>query len=107
MTEKRNTDDSYNRAWGRFNCDPSDLTKKITVEEAEKANMITIRKSGEQVPFGYVNFLWKRLLDQMEEGDNLFEFNSDDESWDNLAGRAGLALVRDGKIIADMITSMN
>jgi len=43
----------------------------------------------------------------MEQGDELWEFNSDDQSWEMLAGRAGLALARDGEIVADILTMMN
>ena len=91
----------------QLNCDPSDLLRKVTVAEAEEAHMVTIRESGQEVPFGYVHSQWKRLLSRMQEGDELWEFNSDEQSWKLLAGRAGVALLRDGKIIAEIVTSMN
>lgn len=91
----------------RLDCGPSDLKKKVTVAEAEKANMIVIRETGRKVPFGYIHGQWRKLLEQMQDGDELWEFMSDDESWEMLAGRAGIALLRDGKIIAEIVTRMN
>jgi len=47
------------------------------------------------------------MLAQMEEGDELWEFRSPVESWEHLAGRAGIALVRQGEIINFIVTMMN
>jgi hypothetical protein len=47
---------------------------------------------------------------QPEESEQSFpplSFASSDESWDALAGREGLALVRNGKTIYDIITCMS
>lgn len=43
----------------------------------------------------------------MRKGDDLYEFRTPEESWDNLAGREGIALVRKGKIVAEIITIMS
>lgn len=43
----------------------------------------------------------------MQPGDQLVHFVSSADSWKHLAGRAGIALVRDGKVIAAMVTMMN
>lgn len=104
MTVTQNPTDSFSNC---LNCNLSDLTAKVTVGDAEKAHMVTIRESGQEIPFGYNNAAWERLLSQMQKGDELWEFNSDDQSWDSLAGRAGLALVRDGEVVTDIITMMN
>ncbi len=39
--------------------------------------------------------------------DEIFEFSSSPESWNRLAGRAGVALVRDGIVIDIVVTVMN
>jgi hypothetical protein len=83
-----------------------ELGKKITVEEAE-AHPTRIRETGELKPFGYCNAEWERLKRAMQPGDELYHFSSSPESWKHLAGRRGIALVRNGEIIADIITSMN
>jgi hypothetical protein len=58
-------------------------------------------------PFGFINALWENLKSKMQDGDELWEYKSGGESWENLAGREGIALVRDGKIIDLMLTGMN
>ena len=85
--------------------DTSMLTKKVSVNEAETAHMVTIEDR--QVPFGYCFAQWQRLLSRMHDGDELWEFSSGDQSWEDLAGREGIALVREGKIIDDVLTRMN
>jgi hypothetical protein len=84
------------------------LKRKLTVEQAEAENMIAIERLGPKpVPFGFCNRDWHNLLAQMQPGDELWEFSSSGESWQNLCGRAGVALVRGGEVVASMITSMN
>ncbi len=48
---------------------------------------------------------WKPLLNAYREGDELWEFSTPKHSWENLAGRGGVALVRDG-VIVDSIASI-
>ena len=43
----------------------------------------------------------------MTDGDELWEFSSPAEYWENLAGREGVALVRDGRPIAHVVALMN
>jgi len=81
------------------------LQNKISIQDAEAKNMADI--DGCDIPFGYVYNQWKTLLSKMRDGDELHEFCSSDESWDFLAGREGIALVRNGEIITDIVTKMN
>ncbi len=84
------------------------LQKRVTVAEAEAANMVESDQLGpDPVPFGFQNNEWRALLAQMQEGDELWEFCSSWESWQNLAGRAGIALVRNGEVVASVDTMMN
>ncbi len=50
---------------------------------------------------------WERLKAEMQPGDRLVRFASPAESWKHLAGRAGIALVRDGNVIDAFVTMMN
>lgn len=50
---------------------------------------------------------WEKLKSEMQPGDKLVGFTSPIESWQHLAGRAGIALVRDGKVIDAIVTMMN
>jgi hypothetical protein len=43
----------------------------------------------------------------MKPGDELWTFCSPAESWQNLAGRRGIVLLRDGMAIAEIVTLMN
>lgn len=50
---------------------------------------------------------WEAMRQIMLEGDEVWEFCSDFDSWANLCGRAGFALVRRGKVIATIVTMLN
>lgn len=84
------------------------LQRQLTIEEAETRNMVCDSRLGnEEVPFGFMNKEWKTLITRMIEGDELWEFNSPEDTWENLCGRAGIALVRNGEVIDTLITMMN
>ena len=61
-------------------------------------------KSG---PYRVPSEEWEALKSQMKEEDEIRAFSSPKDYWENLAGRAGYALVRKGKAIAGIITLMN
>lgn len=44
---------------------------------------------------------------QLQPGDQLYRFRSPPGTWVNMAGRAGIAVVRDGHVIDLLITSLN
>ncbi len=89
----------------KFVSEPSFLKENITIEEAEEKNMIDV--DGQSVSFGYLHNQWENLCKEMKKGDQLYNFRTPDESWNNLAGREGIALVREGKIVAEIITIMS
>jgi hypothetical protein len=74
------------------------LDKKISVEEAEAAH---------PEPFGFQSQAWEALKAAMQPGDELWTFASPAKSWEDLAGRAGIAVVRDGNPIKVLVTVMN
>jgi hypothetical protein len=84
------------------------LQCKLTIEEAEAKNMVFDSRLGrKRVLFSFENAEWKALIGQMLDGDELWEFVSPENTWQNLCGRAGIALVRDGEVIYVLITRMN
>lgn len=89
------------------------MSGKITIEEAERRNPgVTdddrlARHPELAKPFGALNSEWERLKAEIKPGDELWTFTSPIESWSQLAGRAGLALVRGGCVIAAITTIMN
>jgi hypothetical protein len=50
---------------------------------------------------------WNRIMARLTEHDELWRFSSPPDYWEHLAGRAGVALIRDGRSIAHVITLMN
>jgi hypothetical protein len=50
---------------------------------------------------------WQALRSLLQPGDELWEFSTDQESWNGLAGRAGLCVVREGKAAGALITMLN
>lgn len=107
----RKSVDLYNTIRDRGSyCEPIEselawLCDEVTVENAEAANVVKI--DGRNVPFGYSNSQWLYMLGIMEAGDRLFEFRSLPESWQCFAGIEGIALVRNGEIVADLVILLN
>jgi hypothetical protein len=84
------------------------LQKRLTVAEAEAAHMVRNDWLGpDPVPFGFVNYKWRALLAEMQDGDELWEFSSSPEIWAHLGGRAGIALIRHGEVVRSIVTTMN
>jgi hypothetical protein len=84
------------------------LQKRLSVAEAEAAYAVKDDRLGPApVPFGFQNNEWRALLAEMQDGDELWEFTSPQETWANLAGRAGIALVRRGEVVRSIVTVMN
>ena len=88
------------------------LQKSITVAEAEAAypgitDDRVQRFPDAAKPFGFENGEWEALKAQMQPGDELWTFASPAESWQHLAGRSGIALVRDGNPIRVLLGAMN
>jgi hypothetical protein len=75
------------------------LTEKVSVADAEAANMSDGR------PFGFQHLKWEKLKAKMVPGDELWEFHSPPSTWVHLMGREGYAVVRQGQIIESLITS--
>jgi hypothetical protein len=58
-------------------------------------------------PFGFRNPQWEELKANMRPGDELWTFASPAESWQHFAGRSGIALVRNKRIVCALVTLMN
>jgi hypothetical protein len=88
------------------------LDKKISIAEAEAThpgvNDERVQRMPEIAkPFGFLNSQWEALKAEMQSGDELWTFRSPDQSWQDLGGRAGVVLVRDGIPIKALVTVMN
>ena len=79
-----------------------------TVEEIEQNHMVSDKRLGATpLAFGFQNEQWRKLKSQMQDGDVLREFKSPPKTWARMAGRQGIALVRDGKVIDSIVTLLN
>lgn len=85
----------------RVEADPSWLRDEISIADAEADNVVRIE--GRAIPFGKNNGQWNIILQLMQEGDRLFTFRSPDDTWGNYTGKEGVALVRNGAIISDIV----
>jgi hypothetical protein len=88
------------------------LGERVTVAEAEAQHISPpddriARYPQLGLPFGFENPKWDALKREMRDGDELRLFESPPDSWRALAGRAGIALVRDGQVVAYIISIMN
>jgi hypothetical protein len=79
------------------------LTKRISVEDIHHALM------GKQTPSPARRSVagWNHIMARLTEHDEIWHFSSPPDYWENLAGRAGIALIRGGRSIAHVITVMN
>jgi hypothetical protein len=88
------------------------LEKKISVAEAEATypgvkDDRAARFPDAAKPFGFRHQQWEELKAAMMPGDEIWTFASPPKSWEDLAGRAGVALVRGGAPIRILVTAMN
>ena len=97
-----NKQKSRQRPWDST---PSPYQKKVSVLEAEKNHMETV--GNKQIPFAGNDDRWQAILSRMQDNDELWEYTSPDEMWEMLAGREGIVLVRDGKVIDNILLRMN
>ena len=59
------------------------------------------------VPFGGQNERWERLKASLQSGDQIWTFYSPPVTWEHCAGRSGVAVVREGRVVDCLITMMN
>ena len=88
------------------------LQEKLSVADAEAAHPGINDDRVARFPdaakaFGFQHREWEEFKAAMLPGDELWAFASPAELWEDLAGRAGFALVRDGVPIKIIVTVMN
>lgn len=84
------------------------LQRRVSVAEAEAAHLVSDEQlAPTPVPFGFMHTAWLTLLAQMQPGDELWEFRSPAHTWQHLCGHEGLVLLRQGKVVAQVLTAMN
>ena len=79
------------------------LRGQLSLEQAEADNT----PAGGGLPFNKLNSRWERLKSSFQEGDQIWTFSSSSESAEHFAGRSGVAVVRDGRVVDCIVTRMN
>lgn len=81
--------------------------RPLSVDNLEKQAPAVSKGRTPLREFGFGSVQWQKIKSQMQPGDELYRFRSPPETWANLRGRAGIVLVRDGKVIEMLVTSLN
>jgi hypothetical protein len=82
-----------------------ELGRRSRAEEVSKEwlrNRITVAEAEAKLGGG-----WREMVASTQAGDELWEYCSSEHSWEHLAGRAGIALVRKGEVVDAITTVMN
>lgn len=78
------------------------LTNRLTVEEAEAKHAVRDKRLGKKpVPFGFRHKNWQVLVSQMQGGDELWEYSF---YVGPLHAEAGMAVIRNGEVVATLVT---
>jgi len=77
------------------------LKRKFTIADIENANSSSGR------PFNYLNKEWNAMKAAMKPVDEVWSFSSSPASWSMRGGRAGVAVVREGEVVAVLVTRLN
>ena len=95
------------------------LLEQKTVEELEKEFTLQLdqlsaadradpaRREALLKPFGFKHADWLRFKAALRPGDEIWTYRSSPESWQALAGRAGIVIYRNGKPLRRLLTAMN
>jgi hypothetical protein len=84
-----------------------DVSESVRRARLEFARSRSIPLTGKPIPFGLLNCQWRELIGSMHEGDELWEYRSPEQFWKNMAGRVGIALVRNGEVVDAITTVLN
>jgi hypothetical protein len=89
---RRDERDCIPRSW---------LHEKLSLQQAEADN------AEGDLPFGRENDSWECLKASLQTADEIWSFCSPPESWEHCAGRSGVAIVREGRVVDCLVTMMN
>ena len=80
--------------------------KRLTVEQAEADNLVG-NQTGD-IPFGLKNSEWVRLVGKIRDGDQLYAYRESpprhSRAFKHAIPTEGVALVRDGDVVAQVAT---
>ena len=82
------------------------LGRQLTLQEAQEKLGVSIDITKDN-PLGDMGTIKKLFFMRMKKGDEIREFRTPDITWKHRAGRAGIALLRNGKIINGILTTIS
>ncbi|HLE17344.1 MAG TPA: hypothetical protein VI728_03560 [Syntrophales bacterium] len=82
------------------------LGRRLTLKEAQAELGVNIDIT-KDYPFGDMDTREKLFFMRIKKGDEIREFRTADSTWKYRCGRAGVALVRNGKIINGILTTIS
>ena len=85
------------------------LTKRLVSENTKVFTQSEREKKIREVASGFVNLRseWEQVFWKIGPSDEIWEFDSPRNHWASLCGRAGVALVRAGEPMIDIVNHMN
>lgn len=86
---------------------PQTLKQIERQEKAERSHWRKVMKGLREVPAGSQDAEWVAFKKAMKPGDRIVRYMSNQDSWEHLAGEAGIALMRSGCIVKTMTTMVN
>src|SRR5262249_307979 len=90
-----------------LNTDPHQLRLQemawLELSESDKQELLNRSEQFER----WIETKWNPFIAEMMPDDELWMFRRPTHTWANMAGRAGYAIVREGKIIRSLVTLLN
>jgi hypothetical protein len=91
------------------------LTRRTTIEDVELGFAAAPRLPWWKRALGFRNpgvcddwlIAWSRFKGTLQEGDEVWEFCSPTDTWENLQGRAGYAIVRGSQVVNYIVVLEN
>lgn len=88
---------------------PEFLHLRLSVDEIELLELAGLAKTNADpaVPFGYMNAEWQEFQALAQEGDEFWSYSSPQKHWSACRGSAGYVLLREGRVVASLITELS
>lgn len=79
-----------------------------TTEEIEAGKLpFELPKGVRPIPFNALDRRWVKMKSQLQPGDHWQRFRTPPETWKRKGGMAGIALVRDGRVVDFQVRKIN
>ncbi len=83
------------------------IFQEMTIKEAEERLQITCNDLDDSQNSSNFIKRWKEFKSNIQDGDKIYYFQSPSWTWENLCGRAGYSIYRNGEEIDSITTIMN